>query len=115
MKRIFTLIISFVVLAQMVQAQQPLRRISVTDFGAQPDSREDTRVAFARAIEACGGRDAIIEFPQGRYDFWPDTLQDAPTAMYLGNVRNITIKRKREEMITSVVNLFFFQFSIAQN
>ncbi|MBQ5875614.1 MAG: hypothetical protein IIW60_07060, partial [Alistipes sp.] len=92
MKRIFTLFISLVALAQMVQAQQPLRRISVTDFGALPNSREDTREAFVRAIEACGGRDAIIEFPQGRYDFWPDTLQDATTAMYLGNVRNLTIE-----------------------
>ena len=99
MKRIFTLIISLVALAQMVQAQQSLRRISVTDFGAQPDSREDTREAFVRAIEACGGRDAIIEFPQGRYDFWPDTLRDATTAMYLGNVRNIIVDGNGSEFV----------------
>ena len=99
MKRIFTLIISLVALAQVVQAQQPLQRISVTDFGAKPDSREDTRAAFARAIEACGGRDAVIEFPQGRYDFWADSLQDITTAMYLRDARNITIEGNGSEFV----------------
>ncbi|MBR4995197.1 MAG: right-handed parallel beta-helix repeat-containing protein [Alistipes sp.] len=96
MKRIFTLIISFVALAISAQAQQ---RISVTDLGAKPDSREDTSAAFARAVEACGGRDAIIEFPQGRYDFWPDSLQSVPTAMHLRDVRNITIEGNGSEFV----------------
>ena len=99
MKRIFTLFISLVALVQVVQAQQPLQRISVTDFGALPNSREDTREAFARAIEACGGRDAIIEFPQGRYDFWADSLQDITTAMYLRDARNITIEGNGSEFV----------------
>ena len=99
MKRIFTLIISFVALALTVQAQHPIQRISVTDFGAKPDSREDTSAAFARAVEACGGRDAIIEFPQGCYDFWPDSLQSVPTAMYLRDARNITVEGNGSEFV----------------
>ena len=36
-----------------VSAQQI---INITDFGATPNSREDCREAFAKAVEACGVR-----------------------------------------------------------
>ena len=44
--------------------------INITDFGATPNSREDCREAFARAVQACGGKDATIVFPKGEYHFY---------------------------------------------
>ena len=46
--------------------------VRVTDFGAQPDSRRNAVVAVQRALEACRKVDrAVLVFPAGRYDFWP--------------------------------------------
>lgn len=47
--------------------------ISVTDFGAKPDSFEDAVESVQQAIEKCKNTSgAILVFPKGRYDFWPD-------------------------------------------
>lgn len=47
--------------------------ISVVDFGAKPDSFEDAVVSLQQAIEKCKNTPgAVLMFPKGRYDFWPD-------------------------------------------
>ena len=94
--RQFLLLICLLLLALPSLGQQ---RISVTDFGAKPDSGEDTRLAFRRAIEACGGKDAVIEFPKGRYDFYPQENSESTTAMHLRDAENITIDGKGSEFV----------------
>lgn len=95
MKQYLTLLF-FLLLTFASPAQQ---RISVTDFGAKPGSGEDTRLAFQRAVEACGGRDAIIEFPEGRYDFWQEEGCESSTAMQLINAQNVTIEGNGSEFV----------------
>ena len=87
MKRIF-LLICLLAFADLSWGQQ---RIRVTDFGAKPNSGEDTRLAFQRAVESCGGKNAIIEFPKGRYDFFQQEGRESAAAMHLRDAENITI------------------------
>ena len=95
MKRFFTLIFLLSFTFQSFGQQ----RIRVTDFGAKPGSGEDTRHAFQRAVEACGGKNAIIEFPKGRYDFWQEEGRESSTAMHLHDVENITIEGNGSEFV----------------
>lgn len=95
MKQYLALLLSLL-LALASQAQQ---RICVTDFGAKPDSGEDCRLAFRLAVESCGGKDAIIEFPKGRYDFWQEEGDQSTTAMQLVNAQNITVEGNGSEFV----------------
>ena len=99
MKRFFTLVI-LLALALPTLGQQ---RLSVTDFGAKPGSGEDTRLAFQRVVKACGGKDAIIEFPKGRYDFYPQKGRDATTAMQLRDAETITIEGTGSEFFCNAL------------
>lgn len=46
--------------------------ISITQFGYQPGSRENAVPFVAKAIELCKTKvHAVLLFPKGRYDFWP--------------------------------------------
>lgn len=59
----------FLFCATIVKAQT----ITVTDYGAQPNSFADATEAVQKAIEACRSQQkSVIIFPEGRYDFWPD-------------------------------------------
>ena len=95
MKQYLALLLSLL-LALASQAQQ---RICVTDFGAKPDSGEDCRLAFRLAVESCGGKDAIIEFPKGRYDFWQEEGDQSTTAMQLVNAQNLTVEGNGSEFV----------------
>lgn len=76
--------------------------IDVTQFGAQPNSFADATFAVKRAIEAAKGQsDVILNFPKGRYDFWPDHATE--TNYYISNSSSeseFPVKRQR-------VGLFF--------
>lgn len=76
--------------------------IDVTQFGAQPNSFADATLAVKRAIEAAKGQsDVILNFPKGRYDFWPDHATE--TNYYISNSSSeseFPVKRQR-------VGLFF--------
>lgn len=76
-----------------------MRRIRVTDYGAVPDSGEAANGAFARALEACGGHDAVIIFPRGRYDFHPDPDSEQTIAMALRGARNIVVDGGGSEFV----------------
>ena len=76
-----------------------MRRIRVTDYGAVPDSGEAANGAFARALEACGGHDAVIVFPRGRYDFHPDPGSEQTIAMSLRGARNIVVDGGGSEFV----------------
>lgn len=76
-----------------------MRRIRVTDYGAVPDSGAAANGAFARALEACGGHDAVIVFPRGRYDFHPDPDSEQTIAMALCGARNIVVDGGGSEFV----------------
>lgn len=76
-----------------------MRRIRVTDYGAVPDSGAAANGAFTRALEACGGHDAVIVFPRGRYDFHPDPDSEQTIAMALRGARNIVVDGGGSEFV----------------
>jgi hypothetical protein len=68
MKKILTL--AFVLLAPFYCLCQDT--ISITQFGYEPGSRQNAVPFVAKAIEQCKAKaNAVLVFPQGRYDFWP--------------------------------------------
>lgn len=73
--------------------------IKITDFGASPNSREDCREAFAKALEACEGKDATILFPKGEYHFYQAAGEQRTTAMKLHRAKNLTIDGGGSEFI----------------
>lgn len=75
------------------------KRLLMTDFGAVPNSRIAVNRAFKAALEACGNKDAIIEFPCGRYDFWQDFSRKESVAMHLAGAKNITIEGNGSEFV----------------
>ena len=102
MRHILTLSLSLLFAAgaiMPIMAQDVQRIIKVTDYGAKPNSREDSREAFRKALEACGGKNAIIEFPKGRYDFWQAEDENSTTAMAIHNAENLTIDGKGSEFV----------------
>jgi len=64
----------------VIGTEPPIRRFRVTDYGAIPDSGEDATGAIQAAISAACAAEgpAVIEFPQGRYDLYPDHAVKAP-------------------------------------
>lgn len=58
--------------------------IDVTNFGARPNSFADATENVKKAIEASKGQEqTVLNFPKGRYDFWPD--QATETHYYISN------------------------------
>ncbi|MCL6459586.1 MAG: right-handed parallel beta-helix repeat-containing protein, partial [Gorillibacterium sp.] len=54
--------------------------IHLTNFGAKPDSGEDSQLAMRQAIEAARliSGPVVLDCPQGRYDFYLDEAVRAP-------------------------------------
>lgn len=74
------LLFLFLIYANAISAQT----ITITDFGAKPNSFADAVPAIQKAIEECRGQNqSVISFPKGRYDFWPDDA--AETHYYISN------------------------------
>jgi hypothetical protein len=104
-------------------ARQTLR---ITDFGAVPDSWNDVLPAVRQAIQACSAADeTVIEFPKGRYDFWPSRCTDGRAVMIgfdLKRLKNITVEGNGSEfvfhgnmqiaLIDSCENIVFRNFSV---
>ncbi|WP_175635892.1 right-handed parallel beta-helix repeat-containing protein [Pedobacter ghigonis] len=58
--------------------------IDVTQFGARPNSFADATGSVQKAIEKAKGQtNTVLNFPKGRYDFWPDSA--AETHYYISN------------------------------
>ncbi|MBS1750518.1 MAG: right-handed parallel beta-helix repeat-containing protein, partial [Bacteroidetes bacterium] len=75
-----SLIILFLLCTHLLHAQT----IDVTSFGIQPNSFADVTPAVQKVIEACRGQqNTVINFPKGRYDFWP--CNAAETHYYISN------------------------------
>ncbi|OPH46651.1 alpha-galactosidase [Paenibacillus ferrarius] len=77
--------------------------IRVTDYGAVPDSGQDAVVAVRKAIDAVKAVDgaAVLEFPEGRYDFFPQYA--APIPYYISN----TTTEEENPDITKTIGLLF--------
>jgi len=60
-----------------VSASAATETISVADFGVRPNSRENAVRGVRKALEACReAKDAVLVFPKGRYDFWPQHAEE---------------------------------------
>src|SRR5690554_6184662 len=54
------------------------KKVSITDFGLSPDTRENTVYFVKKALQACKNLDnAELIFPKGRYDFFADDIQNS--------------------------------------
>lgn len=56
-------------LRQMEVPQAPMQ-LSIADFGAVPNTREDQTEAINKAIQATRGEAAVLDFPKGEYHFY---------------------------------------------
>jgi len=92
------IIISLLLVFTAVEAQ---KKISITEFGASPDSHVNVIPAVRQAVDACkGDEEVVIEFPTGRYDFWSSFDGKAPTIGFdLRRLKNVTIEGNGSEFI----------------
>ncbi|RXZ82875.1 right-handed parallel beta-helix repeat-containing protein [Paenibacillaceae bacterium] len=76
--------------------------IRITDYGAQPDSGEDTAVPMQRALAAAfaTGGPVVLECPKGRYDFYTREAVRAP--YYISN----TASEEENLDVTKTIGLF---------
>ena len=99
--------------------------ISITDFGAVPNSGASVMPSIAKAIEYCKGKSGVtISFPKGRYDFWPMAQDNRinRTGFSIFKQNNLTIEGNGSEFIfhermevarvDSSSNIVFRNFSV---
>jgi hypothetical protein len=79
------------------------RILRITDFGAVPDSWNDVLPAVRQAMEACKENDhTVIDFPKGRYDFWPSHDKDGrevTIGLALKHLKHVTIEGNGSEFV----------------
>lgn len=102
------LISSAILVSFVLQATSPAsraQRVNVAAFGVEPNSALDATPAVARAIAfAKTLRYPVLDFPQGRYEFWPeqaprrhyfisnhDPVESRAVAMPLEGLKNVTL------------------------
>lgn len=77
--------------------------IRVTDFGLAPDMRINSVQYVQKALEECRKRDAaVLVFPKGRYDFWP---QYATEKLYYESNTDVIPLRRCAILIEDMNNL----------
>ncbi len=104
-------LVAFLLASNAMSARQIL---SVEDFGLLPNTRENAVPYVKKAIEACREvENAVLFFPEGRYDFWPDGCErvqflpkfarvkepNAPIGIFIDNMDNLTIDGNGSEFI----------------
>lgn len=78
-----------------LNAQQ---RIDVSKYGARANSFADATKAVQLAIAAAKDQpNAVIDFPAGRYDFWPD--EAVQTAYYISNSSSETEMPEKRQRV----------------
>jgi len=96
MQRILSVILFL--MGQALFAAEPVK-ISVTDFGAEPNSKKDSTAAVAKALEVCKAHESShLVFPKGRYDFYA-TSGSRGIGMPVGGHQNLTIDGGGSELI----------------
>ena len=83
----------------VLTAAEPVR-ISVTDFGAEPNSRKDSTAAVAQALDACKTHESsILIFPKGRYDFYAPEGGRRIVGLNIDRQKNLIIDGQDSEFI----------------
>lgn len=71
--------------------------VEVAKFGVMPNSFADATEGVKKALEAGKGQEhTVINFPKGRYDFWPDNATE--TNYYISNSsseKELLVKKQR--------------------
>jgi hypothetical protein len=71
--------------------------IDVTKFGVGPNTFADATEGIKKAIDATKGQSkSVLNFPKGRYDFWPDNATE--THYYISNSsseKELLVKKQR--------------------
>jgi hypothetical protein len=94
MQHIFVILLFLT--ASTLFAAEPVK-ISVTDFGAEPNSKKDCIDAVTKALDACEQHESsILVFPKGRYDFFADTRR---IGMQIAGQKNLTIDGNGSDFI----------------
>jgi hypothetical protein len=66
--------------------------LPVTVFGLQPGGGQNALVAVRQALDYCAEHEiSTLTFPQGRYDFWIDSVSNQSTGMILDHICNLHI------------------------
>jgi len=64
---------SYLLEADATAAMMARDTVDVAAFGVRPGSGEDAEPGVRKAILACAGkRSVVLNFPKGRYEFWPE-------------------------------------------
>ena len=80
-------------------AAEPVK-ISVTDFGAEPNNKKDSVAAVAKALEACKTHESsILVFPKGRYDFYVPEDNRRIVGLPIAEQKNLVIDGEGSEFI----------------
>jgi len=106
MNKKISLISAFVLGWITIYAQE---RVSITDFGVNPNDRKNVVIAIRSALKVCATKDSsVLVFPKGRYDFWPDFTSDqlrnsakdqATVGFQIGRLKHLTIDGNGSEFI----------------
>ncbi|MDR2115929.1 MAG: right-handed parallel beta-helix repeat-containing protein [Planctomycetaceae bacterium] len=95
----FVVFLSVFVVVGVLTSAEP-ERISVTDFGAVPDSKTDCVVAVQKALEVCKSKELpILVFPKGRYDFYAPSNGSRIFGISVENQKNLVIDGQGSEFI----------------
>lgn len=101
----------FIALLLCFAYQLHAQTIDVSEFGAKANSFADATASVQKAIEVTKGQPkSVLNFPKGRYDFWPDSATEThyyisnssseiefpvkkqKVGLYLKDLRNVTIE-----------------------
>ena len=76
-------------------------RISISDFGGNPNDGKNTVISIRKALKACAEKDSsVLTFPKGRYDFWPDfTISQETVGIQIEKMKHLTIDGNGSEFV----------------
>ena len=97
MYRILPILLFFI--GSSLFAVEPVK-ISVTNFGAEPNSKKDCVLAVTKALEACKEHEsAVLVFPKGRYDFYAPEGDRRIVGLQIIGQKNLTLDGEGSEFI----------------
>jgi hypothetical protein len=74
--------------------------VSVTEYGAAPGSGNNTVHAIRTALYLNKKEESLVlRFPQGRYDFWPDSANNNTRGFSLFKRKNIVIEGNHSQFV----------------